>query len=178
MKQFSPEQISRVRMAISIAKKRPLTARENAAWRSMDCGRTPLHIEKQIVELWERGASLRYIAETLKVDKSAALRVKRIHSVRGPRCECGLDRHHESLCMQTDPLKAGHQPAKRVTYKRICIEDWWTEDRNGQRLELKRGTEYITSKMHDDGTITVMAGYWVRTPAAIWAGSKLFTGVE
>lgn len=63
-----------------------------------------------------------------------------------------------------------------TTYKRICIEDWSIEARNGDRVELKRGEEYITSDQHeDDGTVTVFTNFWVRTPLSIWAGKRKFS---
>lgn len=62
-----------------------------------------------------------------------------------------------------------------TTYKRICIEDWSIQDTKGQRLDVKRGEEYITSPEHEDGTVTVFSTYWVPTPKRIWAGERLFT---
>lgn len=64
-----------------------------------------------------------------------------------------------------------------TTYKRICIEDFTLTDSTGQRLELKRGREYLTSEIHDGGdTVTVLSTYWASVPVSIFAGEKLFTG--
>ena len=62
------------------------------------------------------------------------------------------------------------------TFKRRCIEDYTLEARNGDRLELKRGKEYLTSAEHDDGTVTVFTKFWVRVDPALFAGAKVFTG--
>lgn len=62
-----------------------------------------------------------------------------------------------------------------TTYKRICIEDSAIEAENGDRQELKRGQEYITSGLHEDGTVTVFSTYWVRFPVTVFAGEKRFT---
>lgn len=62
-----------------------------------------------------------------------------------------------------------------TTFKRVCIKDWSISATNGDRLDLKRGEEYITSDRHDDETCTVFSTYWVRTPLSIWAGEEKFT---
>lgn len=63
------------------------------------------------------------------------------------------------------------------TFKRICIEDYVLEAENGDRLELKRGEEYITSPEHFDepDMVTVFASYWARVPMTIFAGARIFT---
>jgi hypothetical protein len=60
------------------------------------------------------------------------------------------------------------------TYNRICIEDYTVKAENGDILELSRGEEYLTSTERD-GKVTVFSSYWVKVPAEIFAGAKLFT---
>lgn len=61
------------------------------------------------------------------------------------------------------------------TFKRICIQDWEVTDSEGNRCEVLRGNEYITSPEHDDGTCTVFTTYWVRVPVTHFAGEQVFT---
>lgn len=61
-----------------------------------------------------------------------------------------------------------------TTYKRICIEDFTREDSIGQKLELKRGTEYITSE-EENGNVAVFTTFWESVPVALFAGEKRFT---
>lgn len=61
------------------------------------------------------------------------------------------------------------------TYKRICIEDFVLEAKNGDRLELKRGKEYITSPERDNGEVTVFSRYWAPVPSRIFAGAVRYT---
>jgi hypothetical protein len=62
------------------------------------------------------------------------------------------------------------------TWNRICIEDHVVEAENGDRCEVKRGSEYLTTRERD-GTVGVFTGGWwnVRMPAAIFAGERRFT---
>ncbi len=62
------------------------------------------------------------------------------------------------------------------THKRICIKD--ETFIYGKRVqEIKRGTEYITSKEKDDGTCTVFASpHWIYdAPVSLFAGAMKFT---
>lgn len=61
------------------------------------------------------------------------------------------------------------------TFRRVCITDYVLEAANGDRLELKRGTEYLTSAEHDDGMVTVFTRFWARVDPALFAGARVFT---
>lgn len=61
------------------------------------------------------------------------------------------------------------------TYKRICIKDWAIEAENGDRQELKRGKEYITSVPRKDDSVIVFSTFWVSAPLDIFAGEVRFT---
>lgn len=70
------------------------------------------------------------------------------------------------------------------TFKRICIKDYVIEDDFGQRLELKRGQEYITSDVNSapamgpesvKNHVIVFSNYWVAVPENIFAGEIAFT---
>ncbi len=61
-----------------------------------------------------------------------------------------------------------------ITYKRICIKDWYLNMSDGNRVELKRGTEYITSE-EADGIVTVFSTIWLKVPVKIFAGEVRFT---
>ena len=60
------------------------------------------------------------------------------------------------------------------TYHRICIKDYAVEDSEGNKLELKRGTEYTTSE-EENNNVVVFSKFWVRVPFDIFAGEELFT---
>lgn len=63
-----------------------------------------------------------------------------------------------------------------TTFKRICIKSEKFTD--GDKVqELKRGSEYITSREKDDGTVIVItAPYWIYgVPANLFAGEVRFT---
>ena len=60
------------------------------------------------------------------------------------------------------------------TFKRICIEDYTVLGTCGDRLDLKRGLEYITS-IDRDGEVTVFSTFWVRVPVLLFAGARAFT---
>ena len=53
-------------------------------------------------------------------------------------------------------------------YERICLRDWFVQAENGDRQDCKRGKIYTTSAPHDDGTVTVFSGFWVRAPQEIF----------
>lgn len=61
------------------------------------------------------------------------------------------------------------------TFKRVCITDYEVVAENGDALRLERGKEYVTSTEHDDGTVTVFTGFWVRVSPAFFAGARVFT---
>ena len=65
-----------------------------------------------------------------------------------------------------------------TTYQSICIKDFVVEAQNGDRLELSRGREYITSPVQKNNKVVVFSNFWVSVPADIFAGSQLFTGGE
>jgi hypothetical protein len=54
------------------------------------------------------------------------------------------------------------------TYKRICQRNWFIQAQNGDRQDLHQGRAYLTSKPHDDGTVTVFSSFWVRAPLDIF----------
>jgi hypothetical protein len=64
------------------------------------------------------------------------------------------------------------------TFHRICIEDAVLEAQNGDRMEIKSGTEYTTSPERPDGTVTVFGTYWAPFPIRLFAGERLFTDEE
>src|SRR5574343_2100414 len=68
------------------------------------------------------------------------------------------------------------------TFKRICIKDYVLEE-DGNKLELKRGTEYITSDVGDapafgpesqGGHVVVFSTYWATVPVEVFAGEEQF----
>lgn len=61
------------------------------------------------------------------------------------------------------------------TFKRICIEDSVLEVENGDRMEIKRGEEYITSPVKADGTVIVFGARWAPFPVTLFAGERVFT---
>jgi hypothetical protein len=61
-----------------------------------------------------------------------------------------------------------------TTYKRICIKDYEKVDSEGNKLSLKRGQEYLTSK-EEDKTVVVFTNFWVKVPLNIFGGELLFT---
>lgn len=54
------------------------------------------------------------------------------------------------------------------TTQRLCVEDWFVEATNGDRLDLKRGKEYTTSAAVMDGEVTVFSQFWVKAPVRIF----------
>ena len=61
-----------------------------------------------------------------------------------------------------------------ITYNRICICDFHEEDQEGNKFEIKRGKEYLTSE-EESGMVTVFTNYWVKVPIKYFAGEKIFT---
>jgi len=60
------------------------------------------------------------------------------------------------------------------TYKRICIQSDHIEAEDGDRQDIIRGREYITSE-EKDGMVTVFSTFWERFPVDRFAGEILFT---
>lgn len=60
------------------------------------------------------------------------------------------------------------------TYYRICIEDYFIADRDGNQFELKWGNKYLTSA-EEDSSVTVFSKFWVKVPSKLFAGEKRFT---
>jgi hypothetical protein len=60
------------------------------------------------------------------------------------------------------------------TFYRICIKDYILEAENGDKLELKRGREYLTSVEEND-MVVVFTNFWVKVPVNIFAGEVEFT---
>ena len=60
------------------------------------------------------------------------------------------------------------------TYHRICIKDHVIEALNGDRHEVKRGREYLTSE-EKDGTVVVFGPFWTPFPVELFAGEVVFT---
>jgi len=61
------------------------------------------------------------------------------------------------------------------TFHRICIEDYCITAHNGDKLELKRGREYLTSDVRGGDKVVVYSTFWVPVPVDLFAGAKLFT---
>jgi hypothetical protein len=70
------------------------------------------------------------------------------------------------------------------TFKRICIKDFLITAENGDRCEIKRGREYITSAVNkapkigpdpQANHVTVFTNFWVAAPVDIFAGEHQFT---
>jgi hypothetical protein len=61
------------------------------------------------------------------------------------------------------------------TYQRICIQDYDVLAENGDHFEVKRGKEYLTSDVRDDGSVIVFTRYWHPAPVSIFAGELPFT---
>ncbi len=60
------------------------------------------------------------------------------------------------------------------TCKQICLNDQCISDDEGNKLELKRGQEYITTIPQGD-EVTVLSSYWVKVPAEWFSGATDFT---
>jgi hypothetical protein len=60
------------------------------------------------------------------------------------------------------------------TYHRICVKDHVIEAQNGDRHEVKRGVEYLTS---DDkgGEVIVFGSFWTPFPADLFVAPERFT---
>ena len=53
----------------------------------------------------------------------------------------------------------------------ICLNDYAIVEGN-DRLELKRGQEYIVTKAQRDGNVRVFSNYWAWVPATLFAGPR------
>jgi len=62
-----------------------------------------------------------------------------------------------------------------TTYRRICVRDYERSDSEGNRLELSRGREYLTSAENENGDVVVFTNFWVQVPVSIFAGEIRFT---
>ena len=60
------------------------------------------------------------------------------------------------------------------TFNRICIKDYNIKDKRGNKFDLKRGKEYLTSR-DEDGLVMVFSNYWVKVPVELFAGEIKFT---
>lgn len=56
-------------------------------------------------------------------------------------------------------------------FYRDCIKDFVLEAQNGDKLELVKDQEYVTSSIKD-GKVTVFTRYWVKVPADIFNGER------
>jgi hypothetical protein len=56
-------------------------------------------------------------------------------------------------------------------FYRDCVKDFVMEALNGDRLELIKGREYITSKI-EHGRVMVFTRYWVKVPANLFEGRR------
>jgi len=61
------------------------------------------------------------------------------------------------------------------TFNRICIQNYFVEAKNGDRLDLYRGKEYLTSDVDDKNEVIVFSQFWVPVPISIFAGEEVFT---
>ena len=61
------------------------------------------------------------------------------------------------------------------TFKRLCVEDYAVDDKNGDRFELERGKEYFTSRVTADGEVNVYSTFWVSVPLRLFANAVEFT---
>jgi len=61
------------------------------------------------------------------------------------------------------------------TLKQICLYDQTLVDSEGNKLELKRGQEYITGLPNLNNEVMVFSTYWVKVPANWFAGEQKFT---
>lgn len=60
------------------------------------------------------------------------------------------------------------------TYNRICLKDYTVKD-NKQTFKLKRGVEYLTSKVDND-CVTVFSLKWLQNiPVAIFSSAERYT---
>jgi len=57
-------------------------------------------------------------------------------------------------------------------FYRDCVKDFVLEALNGDRLELVKGKEYITSPIYEDKQVTVFTRYWVKVPADLFDGER------
>ena len=61
------------------------------------------------------------------------------------------------------------------TFKRLCVEDYAVEAKNGDHFELKRGKEYLTSRAQADGEVAVYSTFWVVVPLSLFGDAVEFT---
>jgi len=57
--------------------------------------------------------------------------------------------------------------------RRVCIKNYVVEAQNGDRQEVVRGREYITTTDPDEyGNVVVFSTFWVRMPVDFFAGPE------
>jgi hypothetical protein len=52
--------------------------------------------------------------------------------------------------------------------ERLCVQNWFIDAANGDRLDLVRGKEYTTTPYVIDGEVTVFSRFWVKAPVSIF----------
>lgn len=52
--------------------------------------------------------------------------------------------------------------------QRLCVQNWFIEAENGDRLDLERGKEYVTGAGVIGGHVTVFSRFWVKAPVSIF----------
>jgi hypothetical protein len=57
-------------------------------------------------------------------------------------------------------------------FYRDCVKDFVLEALNGDRLELVKGREYVTSPIYEDNMVTVFTRYWVKVPSNLFEGER------
>lgn len=53
--------------------------------------------------------------------------------------------------------------------ERMAARDWFVEDQQGNRQDVKRGKSYTTTKEAKDGQVILFSSYWVRVPLDVFA---------
>ena len=61
------------------------------------------------------------------------------------------------------------------TFNRICVKDAALEAQNGDRQEIKRGKEYLTTDILEDGTVIVFDRFWAPSDASLFCAAERFT---
>ena len=59
------------------------------------------------------------------------------------------------------------------TKRRIAVKDFTVEAKDGSRFELKKGQNYLTSRVRKpDQTVMVFSTYWVRMPRVLFVNDR------
>jgi len=53
-------------------------------------------------------------------------------------------------------------------FERLCAEDYTVTDQEGTSFTVERGHVYTTSRVREDGLLTVFSRYWVEVPATVF----------